>query len=572
MQFYIESPLMLRDEVSRHNYYLQLKYNAVNRDLPKECSEQSLLLLGGLSLQADLGDSAPEDAGTTLPTTPSIKTATSSTATVPCSSTANLNSTTGGGVLSSGVSVSSSNSTSSSSNSSSSASSNTSSATSSSTSSNSSTTSACSPNPSAGGAPSVSSTSTAASSACTTTSGPPVQPNTNIAANDGASSSTITTTTTSSPSVEYFRPDEYLNPALRSAWGIAAVTTCHRDNRGLSRADAETHFIREACNLNEAVNAHVFRMKQSKNETGLGTVALSIYAKGIRIAQDGSSTATTFQWPHIGKLSFDRKKFEIRSGDSKITLYSTNDDKNKMILALCRETHQFSMKIAPRLTEAIKREEEESSCIHGYPYLCSRALNLPYKSKSDQRISVISSTSSNTTSGIVSDRVHSEDELEIMINTPPTATLAAPSTESLALAHLLDCPSVSRQTSSVGQVSLKELEGTFAALSVGRTGSVVNAAGSLVPCSSGGSNTNNCANSDSGSVEGKPDRPGKECESSPSSQHNIGSQCSSTCSTVVVATDCLSLPQSSTATSTTTISNGGGSNSTMVQTTISRVN
>uniref|UniRef100_A0A182UQC9 FERM domain-containing protein n=1 Tax=Anopheles merus TaxID=30066 RepID=A0A182UQC9_ANOME len=448
VQFYIESPLMLRDEVSRHNYYLQLKYNAVNRDLPKECSEQT------------------------------------------------------------------------------------------------------------------------ASSACTTTSGPPVQSNTNIAANDGASSST-TTTSTSSPSVEYFRPDEYLNPALRSAWGIAAVTTCHRDNRGLSRADAETHFIREACNLNEAVNAHVFRMKQSKNETGLGTVALSIYAKGIRIAQDGSSAATTFQWPHIGKLSFDRKKFEIRSGDSKITLYSTNDDKNKMILALCRETHQFSMKIAPRLTEAIKREEEESSCIHGYPYLCSRALNLPYKSKSDQRISVISSTSSNTTSGIVSDRVHSEDELEIMINTPPTATLAAPSTESLALAHLLDCPSVSRQTSSVGQVSLKELEGTFAALSVGRTGSVVNAAGSLVPCSSGTSNTNNCANSDSGSVEGKPDRPGKECESSPSSQHNIGSQCSSTCSTVVVATDCLSLPQSSTATSTTTISNGGGSNSTMVQAAIS---
>lgn len=31
VQFYIESPLMLRDEVSRHNYYLQLKYNAVNR-------------------------------------------------------------------------------------------------------------------------------------------------------------------------------------------------------------------------------------------------------------------------------------------------------------------------------------------------------------------------------------------------------------------------------------------------------------------------------------------------------------------------------------------------------------
>ncbi|XP_055644913.1 protein expanded [Toxorhynchites rutilus septentrionalis] len=436
VQFYIESPLMLRDEVSRHNYYLQLKYNATNRDLPKEYSEQSLLLLGGLSLQADLGDFSEDNDGTSG------------------SSSTTASSTSNGG-------------------------------------------------------------STAGSSTIYNTSS-----NTNATNSTGCAS---TNSSNSNGSNEYFRPEEYVNHTLRSAWGISALTSCHRENRGMSRADAETHYIREACNLNEAINAHVFRMKQSKNETGLGSVSLSIYAKGIRIAVD-NATATIFNWPSIGKLSFDRKKFEIRSGDSKITLYSVNDDKNKMILALCRETHQFSMKIAPRLTEAIKREEEESSCIHGYPYLYSRALNLPYKSKSDQRISVISSTSSNTTSGIVSDRVHSEDELEIMINEPPTATLAAPSTESLALAHLLDCPSVSRQTSSVGQVSLKDLEGTLAALSV-RSNVTIRSASS-------------------DSTEAK-DRSTKDCESSPSSQHNIGSQCSSTCSTVVVATDCLSLPQSS---------------------------
>lgn len=56
---------------------------------------------------------------------------------------------------------------------------------------------------------------------------------------------------------------------------------------------------------------------------------------------------------------------------------------------------------------------------------------------------MISSTSSNTTSGIVSDRVHSEDELEIMITSPP-----APSTESLALAHLLDSAPASSRTSA----------------------------------------------------------------------------------------------------------------------------
>lgn len=379
VQFYIESPLMLRDEITRHHYYLQLKTNAVHRDVPKEFSEQSLLLLGGLSLQADFGD-CPDD-----------------------------------------------------------------------------------------------------------------QTNT-----------------------EYFRAEDYIPASLRTTWGISALHSCHRENRGMSRADAETHFIREACGLHEAINAHIFRMKSNKSELGVGSAVLIIYAKGLKVVNESSQIQpVTFMWPAISKLSFDRKKFELRSGENKITLYSANDDKNKMLLALCRETHQFSMKIAPRLTEAIKREEEESNCIHAC-YLYTRTLNLQYKSKNDQRISVISSTSSNTTSGIVSDRVHSEDELEILITTPP---IAAPSTESLALAHLLDCPSVSRQTSSVGQVSLKDLGDTLAALSVrSHTRSTT---------SSEGAETSNGD---------------KDADVSPSSQHNVGSQCSSTCSTIVVDTISLSTP------------------------------
>uniref|UniRef100_A0A6B2EC04 Putative membrane-associated protein tyrosine phosphatase ptp-bas n=1 Tax=Phlebotomus kandelakii TaxID=1109342 RepID=A0A6B2EC04_9DIPT len=382
VQFYIESPLMLRDETSRHYYYLQLKANAVSRDVPKECSEQSLLLLGGLALQADLGDSPEEQ------------------------------------------------------------------------------------------------------------------------------------------STDYFRHEEYIPAAMHSSWGASALNSCHREYRAMSRADAETHYIREACGLHEAINAHMFRMKSTKNDACPGSVWLAVYAKGIKIMGD-TSLATTFLWPTISKLSFERKKFEIRSGDNKITLFASSDEKNKMLLALCRETHQFSMKIAPRLTEAIKREEEESSCIHAC-YMYSRSLNLPYnKNKNDQRISVISSTSSNTTSGIISDRVHSEDELEIMINSPPAVPIAAPSTESLALAHLLDRPSVSRQASSVGQVSLKELEDTLAALSVRSMSSE-----STEPQER---NTTTI------------DRTSNDTDS-PGSQHNISSQCSSTCSTVVVATETATLP------------------------------
>lgn len=368
---------MLRDETSRHNYYLQLKSNTVNQEIPKECSEQSLILLGALALQADFGDCPDES-------------------------------------------------------------------------------------------------------------------------ND-----------------DYFKLDDYIPTGLRTKWGAAALRSCHKEYRGMSRADAETNYIRESCALNDAINAHIFKMKTTKSETGSGSISFVVYAKGIKIFGDNFQTAN-FLWPNISKLSFERKKFEIKYGEHKTTLYSNSDVKNKKLFSLCKETHQFSMKIATRLNDAIRREEEEGSTMQ-VSDMYSRALNLPYKNKGEQRISVISSTSSNTTSGIVSDRVHSEDELEIMINSPPTANMAAPSTESLALAHLLDKPSVSRQTSSVSRMSLKELDTSLQRLSIRPMRSATN------------------------ETHTSPELKEQKIESyesdSPNSQHNIGSQCSSTCSTIVIATD-----------------------------------
>lgn len=425
---------MLRDEVSRHNYYLQLKANVVDRDQPKECNDQSMLFLGGLALQADLGDVPINTTGRN-----------SSKKLLP-----DEQSCLAGSQL-----------------------------------------------------PSSSSSSA---------SQPP------------PTSSTIASRI---PMADYFRTEDYIPNPMRSTWGSTAIQSCHREYRGMSSADAETRYIREACNLGDSINAHVFRMRPSKSDSRSGTTLLIIYAKGIKVlSEESGQDTTTFLWPSITKLSFERKKFEIRSEGDRVTLYSLSDEKNKMLLSLCRDTHQFSMKIAPRLMEAIKREEEESSTLHT-EYMYSRSMNhLPYhhhgKTKNDQRVSVISSTSSNTTSGIISDRVHSEDELEIMINSPPVApSIAAPSTESLALAHLLDRPSISRQTSSAGdhqQDDPMEREIT------------------------GEEMRKNDGNS--------------------SSMHNMGSQSSSTCSTVVVATITQSV--------TTANSSASSSSSTAATTTITQ--
>lgn len=432
---------MLRDETSRHNYYLQLKANAIAREVNKECTEQSLILLGGLALQADHGDCPDAD-------------------------------------------------------------------------------------PSA--------------------------------------------------AADYFRLDDYIPIAMSSSWGTTALHSCHREYRGMSRADAETHYIRETCALQEALNAHVFKMKMNKTDAGHGSVWFHVYAKGIKVYGDDYAPAT-FLWPNISKLSFERKKFEIRCGEKKTTLYSVNDEKNKLLFSLCKDTHQFSMKIATRLSEAIRREEEESSCLHAC-YMYSRSLNLPYKNKGDQRISVISSTSSNTTSGIVSDRVHSEDELEIMINTPPAVPVAAPSTESLALAHLLDRPSsVSRQTSSVGRVSLTDLHETLSAAAAAI--SIRSSNNRSASSASSNSVTSTCqkqvklaaaasqqqtATSMSAGTAAKEDT-SAAAESSPGSQHKMGSQCSSTCSTIVVQVDTVVPSSSSSSTSPTTASRRAPSNSSSLE-------
>lgn len=127
----------------------------------------------------------------------------------------------------------------------------------------------------------------------------------------------------------------------------------------------------------------------------------------------------------------------------------------------------------------------------------------------DQRVSVISSTSSNTTSGIVSDRVHSEDELEIMITSPP-----APSTESLALAHLLDSAPASSRTSAASAAAAATVLSAALAIKeeVNSTSpdDVVAVSSRTTDCGDGSSSatakTVKCA----------------------------GSQCSSSCSTVVV--------------------------------------
>jgi hypothetical protein len=196
-------------------------------------------------------------------------------------------------------------------------------------------------------------------------------------------------------------------------------------------------------------------------------------------------------------LLLQKKKFEVRAVQDgkavKRSFYTGSAERSRQLLLLCSSAHQFVMSLGPRLIQ-LRREQEEGNIISKETKLICWRLKIIFwiaerkrlrdcslvprritssdgdllllgskALRSEQRESVISSASSNTTSGIVSDRVLSFDESEgklfflifcsfcnksvsfaiddlereIMINSPP-APIAISSVESLALEHLQD--------------------------------------------------------------------------------------------------------------------------------------
>lgn len=124
-------------------------------------------------------------------------------------------------------------------------------------------------------------------------------------------------------------------------------------------------------------------------------------------------------------MSLQKKKFEIRAEGSrdgrKFSYFTGSETDSKYLLALCKGTHIFQIELQPKLAEIRHLENEERRRYkEKYVYSDSRDLQEhrpSFRKRSlrtgapptpDNRISVISNTSSNTTSGVVScsDRMH----------------------------------------------------------------------------------------------------------------------------------------------------------------------
>ncbi|XP_042223225.1 FERM domain-containing protein 6-like, partial [Homarus americanus] len=113
----------------------------------------------------------------------------------------------------------------------------------------------------------------------------------------------------------YFDPNLYFPHWLVERVGVAYVLEhaphMHRDNMGLTRAEAHAQYIREASQHEAPHNLHLYRLRYKKQDP-IPQVIVVICARGLDIYEEepgplpsSRKLISTFQWSNIGNLSFE---------------------------------------------------------------------------------------------------------------------------------------------------------------------------------------------------------------------------------------------------------------------------
>eukprot|EP00092_Neocalanus_flemingeri_P021558 GFUD01023381.1.p1 GENE.GFUD01023381.1~~GFUD01023381.1.p1 ORF type:complete len:674 (+),score=261.61 GFUD01023381.1:337-2358(+) len=118
----------------------------------------------------------------------------------------------------------------------------------------------------------------------------------------------------------------------------------YADHRGMARDEAEMEYLKIAQDLDMCgVNYfQIFNKKESDLWLGVTNLGLNIYENENKL-----SPKIQFPWSEIRNISFDDKKFIIKTVDkssSNFTFYSTKLRLNKLILDLCIGNHDLFMR------------------------------------------------------------------------------------------------------------------------------------------------------------------------------------------------------------------------------------
>ncbi|KAK6108619.1 FERM C-terminal PH-like domain family protein [Brugia pahangi] len=183
------------------------------------------------------------------------------------------------------------------------------------------------------------------------------------------------------------------------------IPAVREDLKSRSSNDAVMEYCQQASRPPFALNCHLYGLRRHKMDT-FDNAVIGISPKGIEtsdVGYDGERIPLRkLQWNRIAKLSFDRRKVTITGVDGvSLSLYTQFEDKARYLLEFCKAFHQATLFINNHFTF----RQNHSTSINS-PLFCSddRCLDDALYS----RRSINSRASSNSTSGVVSDKLGSE--------------------------------------------------------------------------------------------------------------------------------------------------------------------
>ncbi|CAB3989616.1 tyrosine- phosphatase non-receptor type 13-like isoform X1 [Paramuricea clavata] len=165
---------------------------------------------------------------------------------------------------------------------------------------------------------------------------------------------------TGGPSSLYFAPEKYL--PQRAIMKLTPeqirhqLPKMHHSNRGLTDAQAEIEFLKEAQKLQEyGVLFHkVSKFKKDRR----GGFSLGICVRGMLVYEErGFMKSPVFRhpWQHIKRMAFHKRRFFVEAQGTKetekITLFTSGYKQSRYLLRMCTDFYKFQCTMESSLTD-----------------------------------------------------------------------------------------------------------------------------------------------------------------------------------------------------------------------------
>ncbi|EJD75820.1 CBR-FRM-7 protein [Loa loa] len=206
-----------------------------------------------------------------------------------------------------------------------------------------------------------------------------------------------------------FRAERYFPLWVVNVHGLDFVRrnmpAVREDLKTCSSNDAVMEYCQLASRPPFPLNCHLYGLRRHKMDT-FDNAVIGINPRGIETSDVGNDgeriPLRELQWSRIAKLSYDKRKVTITGVDGvSLSLYAQFEDKARYLLEFCKAFHQATLFINNQFVF-----RQNSSTSMNSPLFCNddRCLDDAVYS----RRSFNSHASSNSTSGVVSDKPGSE--------------------------------------------------------------------------------------------------------------------------------------------------------------------